>query len=54
LSVCYGIVHEHGGDINAFNLHPEGAAVVVELRGPDFAEEDLKVWPGTRADSVSV
>ena len=31
LSVCYGIVREHGGDISAFNLHPRGAAVVVEL-----------------------
>ncbi|MEO6911186.1 MAG: HAMP domain-containing sensor histidine kinase, partial [Edaphobacter sp.] len=31
LSICYGIVREHGGEINAFNLHPYGAAVVVEL-----------------------
>ena len=31
LSICYGIVREHGGEINAFNLHPHGAAVVVEL-----------------------
>jgi signal transduction histidine kinase len=31
LSVCYGIVHEHGGEITAFNLHPHGAAVAVEL-----------------------
>lgn len=31
LSVCYGIVREHGGEIRAFNLHPRGAAVVVEL-----------------------
>jgi signal transduction histidine kinase len=31
LSVCYGIVHEHGGEISAFNLHPRGAAVAVEL-----------------------
>jgi signal transduction histidine kinase len=31
LSVCYGIVREHGGEISAFNLHPHGAAVVVEL-----------------------
>lgn len=31
LSVCYGIVREHGGEISAFNLHPFGAAVVVEL-----------------------
>ena len=31
LSMCYGIVREHGGEISAFNLHPHGAAVVVEL-----------------------
>jgi signal transduction histidine kinase len=31
LSVCYGIVREHGGEISAFNLHPHGAAVSVEL-----------------------
>jgi signal transduction histidine kinase len=31
LSICYGIVREHGGDISAFNLHPHGAAVAVEL-----------------------
>jgi signal transduction histidine kinase len=31
LSICYGIVREHGGEISAFNLHPHGAAVVVDL-----------------------
>jgi len=31
LSICFGIVREHGGAISAFNLHPRGAAVVVEL-----------------------
>ena len=31
LSICYGIVREHQGEINAFNLHPFGAAVVVDL-----------------------
>lgn len=31
LGICYGIVHEHGGQISAFNLHPYGAAVMVEL-----------------------
>lgn len=31
LSVCHGIVREHGGEISAFNLHPHGAAVMVEL-----------------------
>ena len=31
LSVCYSIVREHGGEISAVNLHPHGAAVVIEL-----------------------
>jgi signal transduction histidine kinase len=31
LSICYGIIREHGGEISAFNLHPHGAAVVIEL-----------------------
>lgn len=31
LSICYGIVREHGGEITAFNLHPYGAAVMIEL-----------------------
>jgi len=31
LSVCYAIVREHGGAISAVNLHPGGAAVVIEL-----------------------
>ena len=31
LSVCYWIVQEHGGEISAFNMHPHGAAVAVEL-----------------------
>ena len=39
LSVCYGIVHEHGGEISAFNLHPHGAAVAVEFPSADFAEK---------------
>jgi signal transduction histidine kinase len=31
LTASYAIVHQHGGEISAFNLHPHGAAVVVEL-----------------------
>lgn len=31
LSICYAIVREHGGGISAVNLHPTGAAVVIEL-----------------------
>lgn len=37
LSICYAIVREHGGEISAVNLHPRGAAVVIEL--PAFAGE---------------
>ena len=41
LSICYGIVREHGGEISAFNLHPHGAAVVIELPvRPVVASED--------------
>ena len=39
LSICYGIVREHGGTISAFNLHPHGAAVVVELPRRAAVEE---------------
>lgn len=38
LSVSYGIIKQHGGDINAFNLHPSGACVVIEL--PTAADSD--------------
>ena len=31
LTLCYSIVREHGGEISAFNLHPHGAAVAIEL-----------------------
>jgi two-component system, NtrC family, sensor kinase len=31
LSICYSIVREHGGEISAINVHPRGAAVVIEL-----------------------
>lgn len=38
LSICYAIVREHGGAISAVNLHPRGAAVVVEL--PTYVDEE--------------
>jgi signal transduction histidine kinase len=41
LSICYGIMREHGGEISAFNLHPRGAAVVLELPVGDFFVEDF-------------
>jgi signal transduction histidine kinase len=31
LAVSYATVHEHAGEISAFNVHPHGASVVVEL-----------------------
>jgi signal transduction histidine kinase len=31
LSVCYGIVKQHGGDIKAFNVQPRGAGVTIEV-----------------------
>lgn len=43
LSICYGIVREHGGEISAFNLHPHGAAVVVELPLRETVKEEARV-----------
>jgi signal transduction histidine kinase len=40
LSLCYSIVQEHGGEISAFNLHPHGAAVAVELPVVRAAEKN--------------
>src|SRR6476659_7797293 len=31
LSICYGIVKEHGGEIHAENLEPGGARIALEL-----------------------
>ena len=60
LSICYGVVREHGGEISAFNLHPHGAAVVIELpirpmlkeaQGalPEFTRSDEDLLPGAEA-----
>ena len=46
LSLCYGIVHEHGGEISAFNLHPHGAAVAVELPMVDVSVRKSGVLTG--------
>jgi signal transduction histidine kinase len=54
LSVCYGIVHEHGGEVSAFNLHPHGAAVAVELPAVDFAVKNSEGVAGQRVYSASV
>jgi signal transduction histidine kinase len=53
LSVCYGIVQEHGGEISAFNLHPHGAAVAVELP-VDVANKKSGVVAGERAYIASI
>jgi signal transduction histidine kinase len=61
LSVCYAIVREHGGAISAVNLHPAGAAVVIELpldaektagrhEGRDEARHDTGRHPAIVAD----
>jgi two-component system, NtrC family, sensor kinase len=42
LSICYGIVKQHGGDIYAYNVHPRGACVVLEL--PMAAEAEVKAF----------
>jgi signal transduction histidine kinase len=53
LSICYGIVHEIGGEIRAFNMHPHGAAVAVELPAIEFAEEKNLSGAANQAVSVS-
>ena len=53
LSVCYGIVREHGGEISAFNLHPHGAAVAVELPVAG-SNNNYEVVAGEKAYSESV
>jgi signal transduction histidine kinase len=53
LSVCYTVVQEHGGEIRAFNLHPHGAAVAVELP-VDFAIKKSEAGAGQAACRISV
>jgi signal transduction histidine kinase len=43
LSLCYSIVQEHGGEISAFNMHPHGAAVAIELPVRMIAEKNSGV-----------
>ncbi len=31
LSICYGILKAHGGDIYAYNVHPHGACIAMEI-----------------------
>ena len=53
LSICYGIVREHGGEISAFNLHPRGATVVVELPVWENSTEKGGVVATERMQTVS-
>jgi signal transduction histidine kinase len=54
LSICYGIVREHQGEINAFNLHPFGAAVVVDLPLRNSSlQNELRRGPEDRRSGVS-
>jgi len=50
LSICYSIIREHGGEISALNVHPRGAAVVLELptadpQDPTELVEDTDLLP---------
>jgi two-component system NtrC family sensor kinase len=53
LSICYGIVKEHGGDINAFN-HQQGGAVFqvkLPLAGKQKTSSDAQPdYPTVRSD----
>jgi len=42
LSVSYGIIKQHGGDIRAYNLHPSGACVLIELPIADNPQDVLE------------
>jgi len=44
LSVCYGIVKQHGGDIRAHNLEPNGACITIELPA---AQQELALASGS-------
>ena len=54
LSLCYSIVQEHGGEISAFNMHPHGAAVAVELPVADLEEKKSGVVVRAAGVGVSV
>lgn len=49
LSICYSIVREHGGELSAVNLHPHGAAVVIE-----FPIEEADAEAPTAGDSAKL
>jgi signal transduction histidine kinase len=41
LSICYGVLKQHGGDISARNVHPSGACITIELPAVKEAKTDL-------------
>ncbi len=47
LSICYSIIREHGGQISALNVHPRGAAVVIELPAAKPEEHAEPLQPET-------
>jgi signal transduction histidine kinase len=53
LAICHGIVREHGGEIRAFNMHPHGAAVAVELPRAGILVEKNPAGAGSRTVGVS-
>jgi signal transduction histidine kinase len=53
LSICYGIVHELGGEIRAFNMDPHGAAVALELPAIETATEKIVRGVGAQVSSLS-
>jgi signal transduction histidine kinase len=42
LSVSYGIIKQHGGEISAYNLHPSGACILIELPIANVPRPDLE------------
>jgi len=42
LSVSYGIIKQHGGEIRAYNLHPSGACILIELPVGDASHSALE------------
>jgi len=50
LSVSYGIIKQHGGEISAHNLHPSGASIVIDL--PIAAAPDPLLEPTRTSEAV--
>jgi signal transduction histidine kinase len=48
LSVSYGIIKQHGGEISAHNLHPSGASIVIDLPVADVPDPLLETTRTSR------